>query len=238
MKLHYIVATCILIATSTIIKTYLPILDDSAQETELINKYLLEKRRSNKPMLWIYLPNKILNAEFIKITINSICNTCLNDFNICIINDDLLKELFPASFIDNPLNPLNNPLLQLVNKFGGVCVPKAFLCFKSLLPLYKKMDSGIILTEYFWGSNVTQCTNQNDVDVLIGKSNNKSEKITLDDLFSEQIKLHESAFGILIPENDIQNRVKYNWLMHCNIDDITKSNIAICKLLTMNNRLI
>ena len=93
-------------------------------------------------------------------------------FNICVINDNDLKDVIPNWKFD--MNELSDPIkdrvrrlaqVELINYYGGIVVPPSFLCLKNLRKLYGQ-------TEY--ESYYVEC-GKNDI-ILGGKRNNADLK--------------------------------------------------------------
>lgn len=112
----------------------------------------------NKPPLWIYLPyetnsrvwesfssrnSKKMNLPYVQANIRSIIKNCKGTFNICLINDDSFKSLLPEwkTELSQVANPLKEKiiylgLMKLIYKYGGILVPKSFLCMSNLIETY------------------------------------------------------------------------------------------------------
>ena len=131
----------------------------------LIDDYLFENKTSlskNKNIVWVHINyeqnsrNWInfksrktfeLNQPYKMITISSIINSSLNDYDVCIINDDSFKSLIPGWSID--INNLADPikehmrslaLIKLMYYYGGILVPSSYL---SLRPMKNLENIGL-----------------------------------------------------------------------------------------------
>lgn len=65
--------------------------------------------------------------------------------------------------------------------------------------------------------------------------------ISIDELMSpDYLELKEPRYGILIPDDELSKRTKYNWFIHVNEKEILMSDIAISKqlLLTLGDDLV
>ena len=157
---HYFIAFSIIVGSSYFANKYKDSLDTN-DDYELIKKYLLNDSPLygfNKPKLWIHTKYEInsrkwksfysrnttdLNQPYIHLTVKTIINHCGNDFNICLIDDDVFSKLIPSWDID--INSMAEPkksefrkigLLKLIYYYGGMVVPHSFLCLKNLKELY------------------------------------------------------------------------------------------------------
>jgi len=114
--------------------------------------------KKKKPILWLHMNYDInarwwasfysrnstdLNQPYLYLTIKTIIDTCGQDFDICLIDDDSFLKLMPDWTINITLtaDPIRSKLRELalaklLYKFGGFLVPPSFICFQSLLPLY------------------------------------------------------------------------------------------------------
>jgi len=135
--------------------------NDDLREYNLIKKYLLSESsiaKSKKPILWIHIPYEInsrswesfysrnsdnLNQPYLYLTIESIIKTCGKSFKICLIDDNSFGNLIPGWTIE--LNKVGSPtkekirqlaIAKLIYNYGGMTVPKSFLCFKNLDTIY------------------------------------------------------------------------------------------------------
>ena len=127
----------------------------------------LSLAKSKKPILWIHMNYDInarwwssfysrnstdLNQPYLYLTIKSIIDACGKDFNICIIDDESFDKLIPDFNINVSLfaEPIKSKMRELafsklLFRYGGVRIPPAFICFQSLLPLYRHFtDNGLM----------------------------------------------------------------------------------------------
>lgn len=161
---HYMIAFSIIVGVSYFANKYKDSLEDSNRDDyDLIKKYLLNDSPLygyNKPKLWIhtkyeqnarkwksfYSRNTTdLNQPYIHLTVKTIVNHCGNDFNVCLIDDDVFSKLIPAWDIDvsNMVEPMKTHyreigLLKLVYYYGGMVVPNSFICLKNLKGLFEE----------------------------------------------------------------------------------------------------
>jgi hypothetical protein len=135
--------------------------DDESKQYELVRKYLLNHSslaQSKKPILWIHMNYEInsrswssfgsrnndhLNQPYIFLTIKTIIDKCGNDFNICIIDDSTFGKILPGWTIDLHMtaDPIRSKLRELalarvLHSYGGIVVPRSFICFQSLKSIY------------------------------------------------------------------------------------------------------
>ena len=138
--------------------------NEELQNYEKIKKYLLNDSsiaKSKKPVLWIHIPYEInsrswssfysrtndnLNLPFVNLCIQSIIDKCGKSFKICLIDDKSFNNLIPGWNVD--LNRVGSPIkekirylaaLKLLYNYGGLFIPKSFLCFKNLIDLHNKL---------------------------------------------------------------------------------------------------
>ena len=70
---------------------------------------------------------------------------------------------------------------------------------------------------------------------LIGAFNNNGKPVLVDDLLQESyIDFNESLQGILIPDKEILNRVKYQWFARLSPEQICESNLILSKYLLLS----
>ena len=141
--------------------------DEEKTSYSMVQKYLINESytdkdktlvKNKKPILWIHMNYDInarwwssfysrnsmdLNQPYLYLTIKSIIDSCGNDFDICLIDDESFMKLMPEWTINIPsiADPIKSKvrelaLAKLLYKFGGFLVPPSFICFQSLLPLY------------------------------------------------------------------------------------------------------
>lgn len=135
--------------------------NDDLREYKMIKKYLLSESsiaKSKKPIIWIHVPYEInsrswesfysrnsdnLNQPYLYLTIESIIQTCGKSFKICLIDDNSFGNLIPGWTIE--LNKVGSPvkekirelaIAKLIYNYGGMLVPKSFLCLKNLETIY------------------------------------------------------------------------------------------------------
>jgi hypothetical protein len=144
--------------------------DEEKASYSMVQKYLINNDQDNalaknkKPILWIHMNYDInarwwssfysrnssdLNQPYLYLTIKTIIDTCGNDFDICLIDDESFMKIMPEWTINVPLiaDPIKSKvrelaLAKLLYKFGGFLVPPSFICFQSLLPLYNYYSNG------------------------------------------------------------------------------------------------
>lgn len=114
---------------------------------------------NGKPNLWIYIDYEKnsrswisfgsrtsykLNKPYILLCIESIIRYNAENFNICIIDNYSFPILLPDWNID--LNSVSEPiqtymtdlaLMKILYTYGGILVPRSFICFKPLYTLYE-----------------------------------------------------------------------------------------------------
>ena len=178
---HYLIAFSIIVGTSYFANKYKDSLESNTDEYDLIKKYLLNESPLygyNKPKLWIHTKYEInarkwksfysrnttdLNQPYIHLTVKTIINHCGNDFNICLIDDEVFSKLIPTWDID--MNSLAEPmksqyrqlgLLKLIYYYGGMVVPNSFICLKNLKELY---EDGVRDDKPFICENVNYAVN-------------------------------------------------------------------------------
>ena len=129
----------------------------------LVNKHLLNNLNCKLPILWILVEHKPnsrdwlsfgsrltnnINQPYMKTTIKSILKNCSKSFNICIIDDNSIKNIIPEWNID--MNLLTEPIkckmrelakANILKKYGGMFIPPTFICFKDLINLYNNMTN-------------------------------------------------------------------------------------------------
>ena len=142
-------------------------MSENNDDDDLIKKYLLNDSPLygfDKPKIWVhtkyeqnarkwksfYSRNTTdLNQPYIHLTVKTIINHCGNDFNVCLIDDEVFSKLIPTWDID--ISSLAEPmkthyrqigLLNLVYYYGGMVVPNSFICLKNLKGLYEEGTRG------------------------------------------------------------------------------------------------
>ena len=100
---------------------------------------------------------KKVNQPYISLTVETIINHCSNDFHICLVddssfltllpyeddvddNDELMKNYKMMQQIPEPRRShiRDQGMLQLLYHYGGIIVPKSFICFSNLKDLFDK----------------------------------------------------------------------------------------------------
>lgn len=163
MNLDYIYMLIIIMVLGFLYRRFLDKYDNEEIENyEKIKKYLLNDSsiaKSKKPVLWIHIPyelnsrswesfysrtNTNVNLPFINLTIQSIIDKCGQSFKICLIDDKSFNNLIPGWNVE--LNRVGSPIkekirylaaLKLIHNFGGIFVPKSFLCFNDLINIHE-----------------------------------------------------------------------------------------------------
>jgi len=127
---------------------------------------LLEQKKLNlqkKPNLFIFNPHDInarnwlswgsrnsnnINEPYVLLCILSIIRHCGKDFNVVLLNDQSFEKLIPNWSIDmthisgNVKCQLRNiGMYKILYNYGGIFVPRSFLCKKTLLPLFHSKNS-------------------------------------------------------------------------------------------------
>ena len=136
MQTAYFVAASFIVgvAFQYMYKNFFPSISESANEEELIQKYLLGEdenlETSKVPILWIYVPYEYnsrnwinfysrssfdLNQPYLYLTLKSIINQCKNSFKICIIDYAAFDKLLPGwkLNLERVPSPVSNKLVQL-----------------------------------------------------------------------------------------------------------------------------
>jgi hypothetical protein len=77
---------------------------------------------------------------------------------------------------------------------------------------------------------------ENKINLIDGKwigiKNNKEKPILMEDLISNgDLDIYPYSFGIVIPEDEILKRTKYQWFSVMSVDEIIESNMIIAKYL-------
>jgi len=164
---HYLIAFSIIVGVSYFANKYKDSLENKSDDYDLIKKYLLNDSPLygyNRPKIWIhtkyeqnarkwksfYSRNTTdLNQPYIHLTVKTIINHCGNDFNVCLVDDEVFSKLIPAWDIDiaSLAEPMKTHyrligLLKLVYYYGGMVVPNSFICLKNLKGLYEEGVQG------------------------------------------------------------------------------------------------
>jgi hypothetical protein len=139
--------------------------DEEKASYGMVSKFLINNEsdssldKNAKPILWIHMNYDInarwwssfysrnsmdLNQPYLYLTIKSIIDSCGQDFNICLIDDESFGNLMPdwninVAAIAEPIKSKMRELAfsKLLYKFGGFLVPPSFICFQSLLSIYQ-----------------------------------------------------------------------------------------------------
>lgn len=164
MNLNYVMtfilfAIMVILYTRYIYKREIEINDPSildAMKEFMIN----DCDKDMKTMLWIHVPREInarswksfygrnsngVNMPFIYLCIRSIVESCGKCFQIMLIDDTSFGKLlsdweFDLSRVGSPLKEKLRylGLSKLLYEYGGLVLPKSFLCMKNLMPLYQE----------------------------------------------------------------------------------------------------
>tara|TARA_A100001015_G_C15042318_1_gene740594 strand:- start:1303 stop:2220 length:918 start_codon:yes stop_codon:yes gene_type:complete len=173
--------------------------DENIKHYNIVNKYLLNNNslaKNNKPYLWIHnifeinsnnwssfgsRNTKCMNQPYKYMTIKSIIDKCSNDFNVCVIDDNIFTKIIPKWNID--INLIAEPLKTNIRKlaisqilyiYGGLLVSDSFICYKSLFDLYKKgVENDKLLVN---DPNVLSINNKTNIKFIGCKKNNKVMK--------------------------------------------------------------
>lgn len=138
-------------------------------ETQSLDSLIEQKKLNlkNKPNLFIFNPHDInarnwlswgsrnsnyINEPYVLLCILSIIRHCGKDFNVVLLNDQSFEKLIPNWSIDmkhvsgNLKCQLRNlGMYKILYNYGGLFVPRSFLCKKSLLPLFHSKQPHQIL---------------------------------------------------------------------------------------------
>ncbi len=199
--LKYVVMYLVLIFVSKLYNKYKKyyLEDENIKHYNIVNKYLLNNNslaKNNKPYLWIHnifeinsnnwssfgsRNTKCMNQPYKYMTIKSIIDKCSNDFNVCVIDDNIFTKIIPKWNID--INLIAEPLKTNIRKlaisqilyiYGGLLVSDSFICYKSLFDLYKKgVENDKLLVN---DPNVLSINNKTNIKFIGCKKNNKEMK--------------------------------------------------------------
>lgn len=223
INLDYIYTLTLLMGAGFLYRRFIEKYDnDDLREYKLIKKYLLSESsiaKSKKPILWIHIPYEInsrswdsfysrntenLNQPYLYLTIESIIKHCGNSFKVCLIDDNSFNNLIPGWTIE--LNKVGSPMKEkirqlaiakLIYNYGGMIVPKSFLCFKDLNSIYNNYSNNNKMLVF-----ETICKNATELDFIpdsnfygATKNNNTIERYCnfLEILISKDYS-HESNF--------------------------------------------
>ena len=71
---------------------------------------------------------------------------------------------------------------------------------------------------------------------FIGVRDYEGKPVTVDQLMSdEKIDLHERSIGVLLPSQELLERIKYGWFVRMDIDQVLKSKTNIGRFLLKAN---
>jgi len=188
MNIKYIGSIAVLILMSFMYEKYKKneTFDDESKQYELVRKYLLNHSslaQSKKPILWIHMNyeinarswssfgsrnNEHLNQPYLFLTIKSIIDKCGDYFNICIIDDNSFSKIIPGWTIDLNLTaePIKSKLRELalarlLYSYGGMLVPRSFICFQNLQCLYEQgIQNNSMFVGEFIDKNITSIQTQ------------------------------------------------------------------------------
>tara|TARA_Y100000389_G_scaffold203183_1_gene250788 strand:+ start:1390 stop:2376 length:987 start_codon:yes stop_codon:yes gene_type:complete len=172
---QYILPTIVFLTVAFIYENFKQYNDDdeNAKHYKLVEKYLLNSSslaRSKKPILWIHTDRETnarwwaswgsrntncMNQPYLFLTIKSIIDKCGGQFNICLIDDSSFESIIPGwnvnmEKIADPIKDKmrNLAMARVLKSYGGMFVPSSFICFRSLIEVYK---TGIKNTGMFVG---------------------------------------------------------------------------------------
>jgi hypothetical protein len=166
LSLNYVFSLAALFVIGVIYDKYKSKLktDDDAEQYDIVQKFLLYQSplgfNNTKPIMWVHLVYDInsrwwpsfgsrntddLNQPYQYLTLKSLIDTCGEDFNICLIEDDTFGKLLPNWNINMRIvaDPIRSKLRELalaklLYAYGGFTLPSSFLAFKSLKSTYEK----------------------------------------------------------------------------------------------------
>tara|TARA_A100001035_G_C27786188_1_gene504483 strand:- start:2820 stop:3737 length:918 start_codon:yes stop_codon:yes gene_type:complete len=231
--------------------------DENIKHYNIVNKYLLNNNslaKNNKPYLWIHnifeinsnnwssfgsRNTKCMNQPYKYMTIKSIIDKCSNDFNVCVIDDNIFTKIIPKWNID--INLIAEPLKTNIRKlaisqilyiYGGLLVSDSFICYKSLFDLYEKgVENDKLLVN---DPNVLSINNKTNIKFIGCKKNNKVMK----DYILKLEKINSTDFTLenkfLQEENKIFNCNKNVNIIpnqYIGINDADNNKITLDKLM-------
>lgn len=89
-----------------------------------------------------------------------------------------------------------------------------------------------IFNDWFYKKNVTIINGKR-----IGTKTRSYKKVTIEDLFSEKyIPFSKDAYGIYIPNEEILERVKYEWFSRLSKKEVLSGNTTIQKMILLTSR--
>ena len=186
MNLDYIYMLIFIMVIGFFYRRFLDKYDnEELQNYEKIKKYLLNDSsiaKSKKPILWIHIPYELnsrswesfysrtstnLNLPFINLCIQSIIDKCGKSFKICLIDDKSFNNLIPGWNVD--LNRVGSPIkekirylafLKLLHNYGGILVPKSFLCLENLIDTH---NNSLINYDSYIFENISKIHTNNNL---------------------------------------------------------------------------
>ena len=192
-----------------------------------------------------------LNQPYLYLTVKSIINQCSDSFKICIIDDHSFDKLLPnwkidMSRISNPISDNMRTLgfMKLLYKYGGLLCPKETKMVSQLIDFIQRTISTDFTAESkFLGSFDRWCESRiknrqiNKIDgAKIGIKSLDDAPIKIDDLMSNHyLKLSPDTYGILIPADEILNRVHYQWFARLSQKQVIESDTIIGNYLLLSN---
>ena len=206
--------------------------DEQMDEYNLIKKYLLNESslsKSKKPLLWIHLDYEInsrswtsfgsrtntnLNQPYLYLSLKTIIDKCSKSFNICLIDDNTFAKIIPGwnidlSFISKPAlyNLRKLALCKILYNYGGMLLPKSFICLKDMLSVHNKClcDTTMYVGEFV---NKTLSSHNKDFlpDIKIMGCERESK------LMENLINYLEEIYGTDFTENITMKGKMNNWL--------------------------
>ena len=205
---------------------------EQMDEYDLIKKYLLNESslsKSKKPLLWIHLDYEInsrswtsfgsrtntnLNQPYLYLCLKSIIDKCSNSFNICLIDDNTFSKIIPGwnidlSFISKPAlyNLRQLALCKILYNYGGMLLPKSFICLQDMLNLHNKClcDTNMYVGE-FVNNTLTSHNNEFIPDIKIMGCERESEHM------NKFITYLEEVYGTDFTENVNMKGTMNLWL--------------------------
>tara|TARA_B100000401_G_scaffold162914_1_gene108777 strand:+ start:1284 stop:2168 length:885 start_codon:yes stop_codon:yes gene_type:complete len=205
-----------------------------SDEREIVNKFLYNKDFSNvKPYLWIYIPmeqnsrkwvtfnernSTNLNSPYVEYTLKTIVSQNQDFFNVCVINDDSLKELIPEWQHNIDLFDIHQKerLRELAKQkilyyYGGIVVPPSLLCLRGLRTLYVYSDVEPFKINCSHNENIYCCKKNNSTILEYSKHLQELIKDTSMELeFKNTINVTSDKYYRIIDNKYIGLVDKYN----------------------------